>query len=254
MTKKRIITDTNIWYRISNEEIRNISKDYQLVVPIILLNEIYTSPNITISENTFKDQKKAVNAIIENLIYIEFIEYYPFHFLLKNSHYELKQQQYSKFYIEEFRAISKLKYENVQNISTKRVDISVLTKNINETSYVYKQLINKNLETKTKFKKFNTLEFTESLILKYANDILEVENTNFPKIIKLSSENEIFLKTFDKLLREVSANTTKKVEDNDWVDIFNLIYVGNNDLYWTKEKSKKKLVIESGLENYLFEK
>ena len=254
MTKKKIITDTNIWYTISNEEIFNISKDYQLVVPVIVLNEIYTSPNISLSEETFENLKKAVNRILQNLNCLEFIEYYPFHYLLKNSYSEIKREQNSKFYIDEFNALVKLNYETVKNKSAIRGDISGLTEHINNTSLSYKKVINKNLESKTKFKKINTLELTESLILKYVNEILEIEDVNFPKINELTTENELLLKTFDKLLREVSTVTTKKIEDNDWFDIFNLIYVGKDDLYWTHEVSKKKLIIDLGLENYLYEK
>ena len=254
MMRKRIITDTNIWYGISTQEIINISKDYQLVIPIILLNEIYTSPNISSNEREFENLKKAVNTILQNLKHIEIIEFYPFQYLLKNLYPDIKKAQNSKFYIDEFKALVKLNYDDVKDKGAQRGDISGLTDYINKTSMGYKKIINKNLESKTKFKKLDTLKLTESLILKYANDILGTENENFPKINELTIENELLLKTFDELLRDVSTITTKKIEDNDWVDIFNLIYIGNDDLYWTHEVSKKNLIIKSGLENYLYKK
>jgi hypothetical protein len=250
---KNIITDTNIWYNIEPNEFQNIKENnYNLIVPIIVLNELYTSPNIHLSQKTFDKVKIAIENILRFENELEFIKYNPFEFLIKKIMPQYETSNNVEFYINEFRAFIQLKFTDIKNNHPKRTDISGLTDFINNQSITYKTLINKNNETKGKFKKFCTKDLTEQLILKYANDNLETVNNKLPKIDKLNTDNELLINVFDNLLREVSK-TGKKIEDNDWVDIFNLAYVGKNDLYWTKEKSKQKLVIKSELQKYLYE-
>jgi len=249
----KIITDTNIWYNITSQEIEKISKNYNLVISTIILNELYTSPNLRKKASTFLKVKKAINNILENREKITFIELDPFEFLLKKILPEYQKESLIEFYLNEFRALIKLDFETVKNKYKTRYDISGLTDFINNQSAFYKKEINKNQSTKNSFKKSSTLHLTESLILKYANDNLQQLNPEFPIIEKLNSNQELLLKTFDGLLRQVSK-TSKKIEDNDWVDIFNLVYVENGDLFWTKEKSKECLIVSVSLETYLYEK
>lgn len=250
---KRIITDTNIWYNITSQEIEKISENYNLVISTLILNELYTSPNISKNPSTFQAVKKAINNILENLEKITFIELGPFEFLLKKILPEYQKESLIEYYLKEFRALMRLDFEIVKNKHNTRYNISELTDFINKQSIIYKKEINKNQSTKVNFKKSSTLPLTESLILKFANDNLQQLNSKFPIIEKLSSNQELFLKTFDGLLRQVSK-TGKKIEDNDWVDIFNLVYVENEDLYWTKEKPKECLIVSVSLDNYLYEK
>ena len=65
--KKRLIIDTNIWYNISNEDIYRLKNKYELVVPLMILNELYTSPNLNKTENHFKAVQKAINTILSNI-------------------------------------------------------------------------------------------------------------------------------------------------------------------------------------------
>ena len=75
--KKKIIIDTNVWYNISNEEIIKLKEDYELVVPLMILNEIYTSPNLFLSKKTFEGVQKAINIILSNIDNLKFIELNP---------------------------------------------------------------------------------------------------------------------------------------------------------------------------------
>lgn len=113
-------------------------------------------------------------------------------------------------------------------------------------------IINKNNESKGRFKRLSTKDLTENLILLYVNENLNLVNNQLPKIEKLEECNELLLNTFDNLLREVSS-TRRKITDNDIVDILNLAYVGKNDLYWTKDKRTQQLIINSKFENCLYE-
>lgn len=249
----RIITDTNIWYNITQKEFEKIkSKKHKLFIPIIVLNEIYTSPNIYLNAKTFNKAKKAIENILKYENNVEFIDLNPFEYLLKQIMPDYKTPNTIEFYIKEFKALAQLNFDDVKYNHIERFDISGLTNFINEQSKEYKLLINKNKETKKNFKKFSTKKLTENLILKYANENLQEVNNNFPKIDKLEEENKLLLLVFDNLLREVSKSG-KKIKNNDWVDIFNLVYVGKSDLYWTKEKNKQKLIVETKSEKHLYE-
>lgn len=231
-------------YRLKNK--------YELVVPLMILNELYTSPNLNKTENHIKAVQKAINTILSNINIIKFIELNPFEFMLNEIYSDIKPYDNLNFYFEEFRAISNLDYNDLKGNYVRRFDISKLTNYINQTAINYKKIINLNLSSKVKFKKIDTLELTKSLILKYANDNLKFVNKSYPKITELSPINfELLIVIFDSLLREVSKSG-KKIENNDWVDVFLLTYVQENDLYWTNEKSKIRLIKDSKLEKYLY--
>lgn len=251
IVKKRIITDTNIWYSITKKEILEIIQNYEIVIPIIVLSELYTSPNIYISQVTHNELKKAVNTILENINSIHFIEFDPFEFLLKNISPNISPRLSSQWYLDEFKYLLQLDYNLVKEKHPKRAGISDLTQFVNEKSIGYKKIVDKD---KNRFKNLDTRKYTESYILKLANDNLETINNTFPKIQALDfSKNELLINTFDDLLREVSKSG-KKIKDNDWIDIFNLTYVSQDDLYWTKEKSKIKHIENVKLEHYLYQK
>jgi len=65
---RRIIADTNIWYEIEKAEVVKLYRnDFQIVVPIIVLNELYTSPKIHLSEISFSKLKKAINILLASI-------------------------------------------------------------------------------------------------------------------------------------------------------------------------------------------
>jgi len=247
----RVITDTNIWYGISDKDIQEISEKYKLCVPIIVINELYTSRNLWKSEYTFNLLKKAVKAILENLQYIEFIHFDPFEYMLKQTALDLKPRLSLIDYISDLQALLQLEYNQVKEIRPHRGDISDLTNFINEKSIEYKKLVDSN---KQKFKKLDTKKYTENLILSWANDNLKMIGISSTELFNLSHEkNELLVDTFDDILREVSKSD-KKIKDNDWIDIFNLTYVAKGDLYWTMEKSKLRHIENSGNKHYLFKR
>lgn len=250
---RNIITDTNIWYSIKDTEIEKIKNSgYNLILPVIVLNELYTSPNIYTNPTLFSDFKKAVQAILKHKKFINFIEYDPFEYILIQQDSNYKPRLNKDFYLTELESLVKLDYEDVKAGYTKRNDISPLNNFINEQSKSYKQQINRNKETKKKFDQQSTLDFTEDLILKWANDNLAEINNDLPFLKRLNSDQELLLNCFNNLLREVSK-TGKKIKTNDWVDVFILTYVKRNEYFWTKDIPKQKLILDTNLNEYLFE-
>lgn len=252
MKPKRVITDTNIWYGIGQKTIIfPEDSNINLCVPLIVLSEIYSSPNAQKSQENFDFFISAIESLLKYKSKIEIIDIFPFEYVLKFDNPNIKYYGNAGFYFKEFEAIVQLKYEDVKNVTPIRTSISTLTDFINETSKSYKKIISVNSD---KFKKTDTLPLTESLLLKYINDCRIDENKMFHELkIIDKTEFQLLLNTFDSFLREVSK-TNKKMTDNDWIDFFNLVYVGKNDLFWTKEKRLKERIKEVELGKYLYEK
>lgn len=246
---KRIITDTNVWYNIDSHKVQEISKNFKLVVPIIVINELYTSPNLWRSETTFQNLKKAANTIIANTSILEFVELDSFEYLLKDILPDIQPRLNLQSYLNELKALTTLRFDQVKDVRTDRGDISGLTNFINERSIGYKKIVDSD---KNRFKKMDTRGYTEKYILMLANDNLEKLDSSYPKMESLNKDKfELLVNTFDDIFREVSKSG-KKMQDNDWVDIFNLTYAAKGDLYWTKEKSKLRHIENSGCEGYIF--
>jgi hypothetical protein len=245
---KQIITDTNIWYSITQNQIDEISKSYRLTIPITVLSELYTSPNIFRSEDTLMNLKSAVNIILYNARFVDFIKHDPFEYILKDNLPELDPRLSVAWYLNEFEALKNLTIKDLAENHPERFDISGLTNYINQQSIVYKERVDKN---KQAFKKLDTTDFTINFILKLANDNLKTINPSFPEIKTLGEDYELLITALNELLREISRSN-QKLKDNDWIDMFNLTYVGKDDLYWTYENSKKRLIKTVGLESYLF--
>lgn len=245
---KRIVTDTNIWYAITQNQIDEISKSYRLTIPITVLSELYTSPNMFRSEDTLKNLKKALDIILYNARFVDFIKHDPFEYILKDIFSDLNPRLSVAWYLNEFEALKNLTLKDLAEKHPERFDISKLTNDINQKSVAYKERIDAN---KQAFKKLDTTGFTISFILKLANDNLKTINPLFPEIKTLGEDYELLIIALNELLREISRSN-QKLKDNDWIDMFNLTYVGKDDLYWTHENSKKRLIKTIGLESYLY--
>lgn len=64
---------------------------------------------------------------------------------------------------------------------------------------------------------------------------------------------ELLLYTMDHFFKELET-TGRKMQPNDWNDLFFLSYVQPGDYFWTHENKWKKLITEAGMEKYLYEK
>lgn len=63
---------------------------------------------------------------------------------------------------------------------------------------------------------------------------------------------ELFVKTFDEWLFQLSTNHSLKMTPNDWNDLLNLIYVQPGNKYWTfAERKTKNFIHQCGCGNYL---
>lgn len=65
---------------------------------------------------------------------------------------------------------------------------------------------------------------------------------------------ELFVRVYGQFRIELVRDKSRKVEPNDFYDLWNLVYVQPGDKYWTHEKLWNRLIKELGLNDYLFTK
>ena len=64
---------------------------------------------------------------------------------------------------------------------------------------------------------------------------------------------ELFLKTFDEWIRQLSIQPSLKIKPNDWNDLSNLVYVQPDSLYWTEDHKKTtEFIKDCGCGHYLY--
>jgi hypothetical protein len=51
--------------------------------------------------------------------------------------------------------------------------------------------------------------------------------------------------------KDLEVNTTMKIKDNDWIDIFNILYVSPKDKYFTKDNTWLRIIKSAEMEKYL---
>ena len=246
----KVITDTNIWYSIGNKEINLEGLDCKLFIPISVLFELITSPNLWISEETFRVCQNAIIALLNNRHDLEFISRNPLECLIsKVSSFSETDSEISTYW-SNLEFISERKFSDMKNIPFP--DLRVLPKTttdyFNSQSRKYKKKIKE--YGKNNFNKESTiraiLSLLNSLVKQYSNKneiLLERELEE--------SDSYLFINVFNVTLRELSKSNLE-IENNDWIDLFNLVYVEDDMRYWTKEKRWIKFITYIQVTNATF--
>jgi uncharacterized protein YaaR (DUF327 family) len=243
------ICDTNIWYGLNEKE--NSYKD--LTITPLSIKEIANSPNLV---NRIETIKNTVDNIFDsgNEVIVET----PLEYLLSidNQKYDGKQPQ--KSLENEFELLCKLK----DGITFPKDQIEPLKKHIDgvrssiaeSTANLQAMLIEvrKNIKDNKKQKSINTIETTKNVIRKFVETGTQgkftlSEDYDWSKI-------ELFLYTLDAYFKILETNTTMKVKDNDWIDLFNLLYVSPDDKYLTEDKGILTCIKYAKMDKYLAEK
>jgi hypothetical protein len=70
-------------------------------------------------------------------------------------------------------------------------------------------------------------------------------------ILQVQKKLGLYVGAKQKFIQKWVLQSQMKVEDNDYFDILNLVYVDEKSLYWTEEKRWKTIIKEAGMERYL---
>ncbi|MBI1226925.1 MAG: hypothetical protein GC192_16965 [Bacteroidetes bacterium] len=255
--KEKIICDTNIWYGFASGELD--FADYSsvnLVCTKVTIDELASSENILDTDKVFLVQR--ASKIIFSFA-SEIILESPVHWLIRigNPDFSIDLSP-TKSNLEKLRTFSNLDKEAIDQISR----IPELRKKIQNYDKVLdpsfdfinsmSPIVNSNIKN-TVGKKQHRKKDTSGGIKKLIQMMIDrnipnskIDWTNYPweKIV-------LFVKTWDLFFKELELSGMKG-ESNDWYDLFNMVYVNDNEKYWTLEKKWNRL-INSDIETKKFQ-
>jgi len=254
----RIFCDTNIWYGIGNGSINLEEYDLPpLFATYVNIDELARTPNILYDLDNVRD---AIRAAMVNAKY-RTINDNPFIYMLKMENPDFNPNlQHDNAILEVTTTFAKGRYIKDEFIETFKDEwIEPRQKELQEIADVYNQLFD-NIKAgignkKKEYRKLDAIPFIKDFIKDRIGDWTE---NHLGKRQTLSDEFdwnqvELYLYTWASLYVELSVSNMR-FQANDAYDLSNLVYVGPEDKYWTKEKRWHNIIKDiAGLGDYLVE-
>ena len=255
MEKRLIICDTNVWYNLAESpQLFNlvIDRDLHLVPTALALKELITN------DRTVDGKNGQVFTFLRRFMSNARV-YLPFVYLYREQKGLSPEQDYIQFNKSVVENFHKRVPVHSGNALKDRFDrdfqsFKNLRAQINE---IVQEKRNEYKPEEDDFERFyerslpSIVDLLSSLVAK-VDEAKEVQ-LDISKI-------EVFLRTilyFDWTKLTQSSKTVGNYKDNDFNDLFNLLYLREGELFWTFEsRSKqnfKKAMIDSGNEAYLFD-
>lgn len=238
-----------IWYGIANGKIDlNSIRNVNLVATGINVLEIGSS------ENLYKKPQEVKNAIIamhnHHGLMIEYtpIDYLLFHHV--NMDYNSKSRTNIIHALDDLQFIMQgnLNLSLLSNSDKSLLENKIITFNKPYLDYVnnlnlllieMRHKINSINGVAYNFKKYlknNTKKFSEEILLEIFSKELKLQIKQISPFVNWP-DFEFFNEMLNLYLLEKLKSRDAKFHLNDIFDLFNMAYVGKNDLYWTLEKN-----------------
>ena len=260
-----IICDTNIWYDIANgkikpEQIRNI----RLIGTAINIIEIASAENLTkdiyLVQKTIKALQNFHHVIVSTNPLDHIISIFNSSFISNDDSILNLLNEFDSFQeIDDFNDLSADTWNKVkEKISKIDSNEQYITKVVNDVLDKSQEFIKRNHLKKSHMLKTFTDSWKPFFILLISNYAKSKYNYEF-----IINENDIrwnrlefFLSVWDEYFKHLDIQPGRRFHDNDWHDLFNLIYVQPEYKYWTCEKrSWAKIIREhERLKSYLYNK
>ena len=246
----KIITDTNVWYHISEGKYKNILKDN---LPLCLTSwnilELLTSPKLKMS-----NEKKKVIEAAKTIVDLNpmIISEEPFSFIASNI-LGIPNQR-----------VHKLRIKDLEKLINDEISNDELIKYIefrNERVIQFRDSVKKQQANNlTNFQSTTTLDMGGLIEAVGQQTIAEVESIlklsradiNQQHLILNGSQINFFLRVRAIYNFKLDNEVGYKVEKNDQGDILNMVYVGQKDKYWTGDCKWIKNIIDSGLSDFIY--
>lgn len=250
-----IYTDTMIWYKLSKEY--NIQKiKVPLASTYINIIELVSSPNLK------KDPilvQKTIKTLLNKSFFVEFLGPFDYLIFLDSGiipDLSLQQNLLSDFFLfiqkdqDEILKISRtLHYTDFYLARQHQKEFSSIINNALEKNIRprIKEYGKKHHELKRKENAILIREFIQFLVKAYSKQTYELSsNFNWEKV-------DLFAAVLDEYFLTLEKSSNMKFQTNDFHDIFNMVYVGSNDYYWTMEKKWSTLIKKVGRGSKLFD-
>jgi len=244
-----IVCDTNIWYKIGQNLIdENVYKDHKLIGTFNSIDELSRSEQL-------RSNPEVVRNAIRSLITKPTMTFYepPLIYLkrLNNPNFkysvltELKSILMGTQLIANGHELNEDKNEGyLQYCRDRKNGLKEAADFFNEKA----DIIKSNIKNKEKNRKENSIplnrDFVSFLVASQTKTDGLNGNFNWSRI-------ELFENVLKVLFNEMELGAIKLVQ-NDWYDLFNMLYVTPERLYWTEDEKWIRLIIKAGMEKYLF--
>lgn len=262
MIKQKVVCDTMIWYNISAGLIpRNRYENFELISTYLNIHEILTSSHLlNESEKTFT----ALDLLIKesDIRYLNHFQYFD----EKINENIDKNVKFEQLRFVENVISGALKYK--ATIESNNLDTQIQNRAFADLNSFFLQEKEEVLYTKeiiNEYRDNHSKAEIKKIIKSNAGEKAHLEATknNFVYFFSKGTLNDasnvdlssfqLIVHTLDTFLINIEKGACSW-QQNDNEDLFNLVYVGPNDKYWTQEKKWKNIIKEAGMEAYLFEK
>jgi ribosomal small subunit protein bTHX len=246
--KNRVIADTNIWYKLGdNQEL--FDKVKETIYPVY--NNLW---ELSATGRLYSAPEKVRNAIRKIMLCSKrMIIEEPLTYLIKQSnkdfHAEISPLTISMKNFTREIANGCYLQENQKDIFYKFIsdikkDLDEIKSDFNETALICKEKI-KDLK---KHRKQETWQGT----VRFINFLAKGATGGKFNIEKLPlSDYELLILVIDNYFKKLETGDIKW-QRNDLFDLFNLAYVRKGDKYWTEEKKWINIIKEINCEHYLY--
>jgi len=241
----KVVCDTNIWYRLhANPNIFNKKGDLKLVLTFNTLNEFAQSSNMVNHPIFYKSVAKAIinhhdQTILHN----------PFHHIkvIDDINWKTTSRLGEKLY-EEVKLLAFTPDEDIieylnnngdklsNEISNSHSDLDIGTEHANNLLQQVKREV-KSIP-KNRFRGLDLMKDIKNLISKMVEQQIRCslsDNFDWSKL-------ELFIEVIDYYFKDLALQSKSKIEPNDWIDLFNLVYVNPGIKYWTYEKKWIRII------------
>lgn len=244
-----VVCDTNVWYNIANGTFTK-PENISLIPTLLTLVELSTSETMASAINLFQN---VIRSVYENSGPI--IPLNPFDFVLKNhdENYPFHDDTAIKNVLKAFSLVlSKEVPENTILTIEDRNKLIESCKEDRKPTVEFARFGNENLEQirtninkgvgKKEHSKIDTKDINREMVKSILSDhaqkvnyTIDFENFDWTQI-------EFFMVVTENYFRKLETTKGMKIQPNDAVDWFNMLYVTPKDKYLTFEKSWRKII------------
>jgi len=254
----KVICDTSVWYFLSDNP--NVQlKGIDLIATHNNFIELVYSPKI---HNNFKKYKKACEALIKftnpsKNIYENPI-LYTIHLIDPDFIDTIYNISYSHQLYTEVLRISKLldNYNIPQDLmeNAKSIIYSRKDDNIFDSDNAYLSKMKSKFKIPKNERKLYASKNYERLFREFFLKNIELypNGNSFNYNYNIWNEIILFSKVHSLYYYKLEVDKTMKIDKNDLIDLYNLLYTNQQSLYWTTDDRWLNLIKEAKMEKYLF--
>jgi len=256
--KIKVICDTSVWYYLAdNPDV--VLNDVELIATHNNFIELVYSRKII---NNFVKYRNACAALIKytkpskNILKNPIL--YAIHLIDPNFVDTKNSVGYSNSLYEEVLRISKLP-DNYFNYQINKVEIqSIIDKRNNENNFCNDNNFLADMKRKSSISKEERVHYARNnyeklfreLLLKYFELYSNSSAFNYNDFFW--NEINLFSKIHQTYYLKLETDKSIKIKNNDLIDLFNLLYVGQESYYWIEERRWVNIFREAKMSKYLF--